>query len=106
MTRGAEPAHVERLTIVVTEKAVAFLRRVPDERRESFVGHLDAVVTRGGLPDATLEALAVDEQAVHVADNGDGAATYHGVDSFTATKDRRANRRTRGPVGGSDIFAI
>jgi hypothetical protein len=35
------------------------------------------VVARGGLPGAALEALAVHEEAVHVADDGGGAAGDH-----------------------------
>ena len=76
IARDAESAHVERLAVVESEKAIALLRWVPDERRESFVGHLDAVVVRGSLPDATLETLAVHEQAIHVADDGGGTMAY------------------------------
>src|SRR4029079_6144642 len=100
MARVAEATHVERFAIVVTQQAIAFLRGMPDERRKSFVGHLHAVVARGSLPHATLQALAVDEQAVHVADDGGGAMSYHGVDSLVTLRRRqpdglRPARRSR-----------
>jgi len=77
MALGAETAHLERVAVVVAEKAIALFGRMSDERRESFVGHLDAVILGGSLPHTTLETLAVDEQAVHVTHNGSGAIGHH-----------------------------
>jgi hypothetical protein len=49
----------------------------PPSNGEPLVGHSDAVLLRGTLPDTALQALAVDEETIHVADDGGGDAIDH-----------------------------
>src|SRR4051794_28083972 len=72
MTPGAESGHVERLAEVMTEERVVPVARMTDEGGEPLVREFESQLARGALPHATLRALAVDEQAIHVADDGGG----------------------------------